>query len=207
MAQQIAQQEEFSLTDFHRGTDSRRRFCMRGSQIHIRREQGIGMATAQFTLDRGASPLDLAERLALHHDWSYDRSHDDELILYVDGTWCDYQLSFNWRSDIESLHLSCAFDLKVPRARLDEIYRLIARINEQLWVGHFDLWTEDGRLLYRYALLLNQTDIGQPQLDAMIAAALDSCEYYYQAFQFVVWAGKNASEALATTMFETKGQA
>lgn len=165
------------------------------------------MATAQFQYDRIELPLDLVEQLALTHDWSHERTGDDELILFVDGTWCDYQLSLNWRDDIESLHLACAFDLKVPDARLTEIFRLIARINEQLWVGHFDLWSEDGLLMYRHALLLNGTDPTLQQLEALIAAALESCEYYYQAFQFVIWAGKNAGDALATTMFETKGQA
>ena len=34
-----------------------------------------------------------------------------------------------------------------------------------------------------------------------------TCERYYQAFQFVLWAGKGAKEALETATFETKGEA
>jgi hypothetical protein len=41
----------------------------------------------------------------------------------------------------------------------------------------------------------------------MLRAALESCERYYQAFQFVVWAGKESREALVSTMFQTEGQA
>jgi hypothetical protein len=41
----------------------------------------------------------------------------------------------------------------------------------------------------------------------LLRAALESCERYYQAFQFVVWAGKESREALAGTMFQTEGQA
>ena len=40
-----------------------------------------------------------------------------------------------------------------------------------------------------------------------LAAALEACERYYQAFQFVVWAGKSASEALDAILFETSGAA
>ena len=40
-----------------------------------------------------------------------------------------------------------------------------------------------------------------------INPALDTCERYFQAFQFVVWAGKSAAEALDATMFETSGEA
>ncbi len=113
------------------------------------------MASAALKFDRISHPIDLIESLALQHAWPYERTCDDELTLTVDATWCDYQLSINWREDIECLHLASAFDLKIPGARANEIYRLIAKINEQLWVGHFDLWSEDGLLMYRHALMLN----------------------------------------------------
>ena len=35
------------------------------------------------------------------------------------------------------------------------MYQLIAQINEQLWIGHFDLWTNEGLVMFRHALLLN----------------------------------------------------
>jgi len=165
------------------------------------------MATTQTGFNRVAHPIDLIEQLAFKHDWSHERPFDEELILGVDGAWCDYQLSLNWREDIESLHLACAFDMKTPEARLNEMYRLIGRINEQLWVGHFDLWPDDGVLMFRHSLLLNGAEPSVGQVEAMLASALESCEYYYQAFQFVVWAGKNAADALATTMLETQGNA
>ena len=42
---------------------------------------------------------------------------------------------------------------------------------------------------------------------APLKAALEACERYYQAFQFVVWAGKTAREALDGALFETLGEA
>ena len=44
-------------------------------------------------------------------------------------------------------------------------------------------------------------------IEALLATALDACERYFPAFQFVVWAGKPAREALDAAMFETQGQA
>ena len=73
----------------------------------------------------------------------------------VAGSWTDYHVSLNWREDLEALHLACAFDFRVPDNRLTEMYRLIAQINEQLWLGHFDLWTQEGLVMFRHALLLN----------------------------------------------------
>ena len=42
---------------------------------------------------------------------------------------------------------------------------------------------------------------------ALLGTALESCERYFTAFQFVVWAGKAAREALDAAMFETSGEA
>ena len=86
--------------------------------------------------------------------------------------------------------------------------RLIAAINEQLWVGHFDIWTHTGMIMYRQALVLPG---GLDRLDramrGMLVGAIHACERYYPAFQFVVWAGKTAAEAMSAAMFDTEGEA
>jgi hypothetical protein len=165
------------------------------------------MAVAEKSSDRLLNPLDLIEHLAQGHDWPHERASDEELTLIVAGTWADYHISINWRDDLEALHLACAFDFRVPDNRLTEMYRLVAQINEQLWLGHFDLWTQEGLVMFRHALLLNGAVATVRQCEAMLKAALEGCERYYQAFQFVVWAGKESREALVSTMFETQGQA
>jgi hypothetical protein len=149
----------------------------------------------------------MVEHIASTHDWSFERSTEDELTLSVAGAWCDYHISLTWRDDLEALHLACAFDFKVSKARLAEVYRLLALVNEQLWLGHFDLWKEDGMLLYRHGLLLAGAVTHAGQCEALLRASLESCERYYQAFQFVQWAGKTAEQALTATMLETQGQA
>ena len=88
--------------------------------------------------DRVTNPVDLVEQVAHRNDWAYERQTEDELTMVVQGTWSDYHLSLNWREDLETLHVACAFEFKVPDRRLNEVYRLIASINEQLWIGHFD---------------------------------------------------------------------
>ncbi len=165
------------------------------------------MASVETAFERISNPVDLVEQLATSQDWSFERSADDELTLSVAGSWCDYHVSLNWRSDLEALHMACAFDLKANEPRLSEIYRLIASINEQLWLGHFDIWRQEGMLLFRHSLMLNGAEPTAAQCEALLHAALSTCERYYQSFQYVIWAGKSAGDALATTMFETEGQA
>ncbi len=165
------------------------------------------MATADTGYDRVKNPVDLVEQVAVSHNWATDRTNDDELTLSVAGSWADYHVSLNWREDLESLHIACAFDLKVPDNRLGEVYRLVALINEQMWLGHFDLWTHEGLVMFRQGLMLNGAVATPSQCEALLRAALESTERYYQAFQFVVWAGKDARESLSSIMFETEGRA
>ena len=154
------------------------------------------------------NPVDVVERLATNHDWSFARSSEDEVTLVVGGQWAEYQVSFTWMCDIEALHLACAFELKVPERRRSDVLELVTRINEQLWIGHFDLWVNDGLAMFRHALVLTGgITASDAQCEALLGAALDACERYYQAFQFVLWAGKGATEALEAAMFETSGQA
>ena len=165
------------------------------------------MARAESGQTRINNPLDLVEHIAGKHGWVMDRAGDDELTLTVSGQWTDYNVSLNWRGDLETLHIACAFDAKIPDNRQNEVYRLVAQINEQLWLGHFDVWIQEGLIMFRHGLMLNGALATTGQCEALLKAALEACERYYQAFQFVVWAGKESRDALASTMFETEGRA
>jgi hypothetical protein len=154
------------------------------------------------------NPLDAVEQMAAVHSWPFEHAGEDEIALVVDGRCTNYQISFTWMSEIEALHLACAFDIKVPETRLSDVRQLIALINEDLWIGHFDLWTKSGMIMFRYALVLaGGCEASVRQCEAVLGAALDSSERYFPAFQFVVWAGKSAREAMDSAILETSGRA
>ncbi|PLX38473.1 MAG: hypothetical protein C0606_09735 [Hyphomicrobiales bacterium] len=166
------------------------------------------MTLLDLDIERHGNPVDTIEQIATFHDWAFERTGDDEITISVDGKWCDYHVSFSWLDDLEALHLACAFDLKVGEQRRTEVLRLMAIANERLWMGHFDLWTTEGVVIFRQSLLLaGGAEATNAQIEGMLGNALEACERYYQAFQFVVWAGKSASEAVSTALFETAGEA
>lgn len=166
------------------------------------------MALIDVDADRQAHPVDMIERIATLNDWSFDRSGDDEITISIDGSWSDYHVSLTWMGELESLHLACAFDLKVPERRNQEVCRLLTLVNERLWLGHFDLWSDEGVVAYRHGLLLaGGAEASAAQCEALLEAAIEACERHYQAFQFVVWAGKSAKEAMEVVAFETAGEA
>jgi len=166
------------------------------------------MTLIDFEQDRQSHPVDVIEQIAALNDWTFERAGDDEITISVAGGWADYHVSFSWMEDREAIHLACAFDLKVPDARKIEVMRLITSVNEQLWIGHFDLWSSEGVVMFRQALLLSGGAEPNPsQVERLLVTAIEACERYFQAFQFVVWAGKDAAEALEGVLFETVGEA
>src|ERR1700758_1658416 len=166
------------------------------------------MSLLEGIIDSPNNPLAVVEDVAADNNLSFERSGEDEITIVSRGNWTDYQVSFTWMNEIETLHLACAFDMKVPEPRLADVQKLIALINEQMWIGHFDVWTQNGVIMFRHALVLaGGVAASGRQCEAVLASALDSSERYFPAFQFVIWAGKSAREAMESAMFETTGEA
>ena len=166
------------------------------------------MSLLEGIIDSGNHPLTVVESIAADNNWPFERSGEDEITIISKGQWTDYQISFTWMHEIEALHLACAFDMKIPENRRSEVQRLVAAINEQLWLGHFDIWTHTGMIMHRQALVLpGGITASARQCESMLAGTVHACERYYPAFQFVVWAGKSTQEAMAAAMFDTEGEA
>jgi hypothetical protein len=158
--------------------------------------------------DRVEHPVDVVERLAVLNEWAFDRSEEDEISMIVTGAFAQYEVAFTWLPDVESLHVSCSFDLKVPPRKKNDITELVQMVNGQLWIGHFDLWSRADITVYRHAhCLAGGAMASETQCRSIVEAAVKTCETYYSAFQFVLWAGRSPREALEFATFETVGSA
>ena len=165
------------------------------------------MNADEYEMERGTSaPIDMLEHYFNAHGWAYERA-EEEIVATFQGSWAQYELRAIWREDDHVLQFLALPDIRVSSDKRAATYETIGLINEQLWLGHFDLWKEDGLLLYRNGLLLAGADTHVGQCEALLKAALEACERYYQSFQFVLWAGKSPEDALAATLLETQGQA
>jgi hypothetical protein len=62
--------------------------------------------------------------------------------------------------------------------------------------------------MFRQSLLLSGgIEPTERQIEGLLEGAIEACESYYQAFQYVIWSGLPAREALENVMFETMGTA
>ncbi len=154
------------------------------------------------------NPLDLVEQVAIANEWPFHRQNEDELAADLSGHWCQYRLWFCWHPDLGVLHLSCALEMKVPANKRAAIHGLLALANEKLWLGHFDLWSEENLPVFRHAVLLREgAGMNGELLEDLVDIAVTECERFYPAFQFVIWGGKSPVEALTAAMLETEGEA
>ncbi|MBN2970903.1 YbjN domain-containing protein [Roseomonas aeriglobus] len=156
-----------------------------------------------------AAPIDMLERYFSAHGWSFERD-DDEIVAKVKGSWTEYELRAIWREDDSVLQFLAFPDVRVADHARAAMYETIGLVNEQLWVGHFELWSSSGILLYRHAAVMASEDGAQLSLDGaelLVESAIDECERFYPVFQFVLWGGKSPKDAIAAAMIETQGEA
>ena len=152
--------------------------------------------------------LDAVERVMMASRLSFERMGDEDITGSLAGGWCDYQLWFAYRADLDVLHFASGFDMSVPNERRPTVDALVSLINESLWVGHFDLWAEEGRPTWRHALLLRGTQgVEDPQIVDLVTLGVGECERFYPAFEQVILAGLEPETAFQAALMEPRGSA
>ena len=96
----------------------------------------------------------------------------------------------------------------IPRDnKSNEIYGLLAKINEKLSLGHFEVWLDDGWPIYRCSIPVPKNLVMcKGQIEQISIITLEECEKFYPAFQFLAWDNKSACDSLKHLMLETQGE-
>ena len=158
--------------------------------------------------DEDAAPVDMLAALFEAHGWPCEFVSEEEMCGEIQGSWTNYQLRAIWRSDDKVLQLLCLPDVRVPEAKRKPAHELLALINEQLWLGHFDIWSQGGVLLYRHGLMLGDDGmLGLSMAQLAVDTAIAECDRFYPAFQFVLWGDKSPRAALDAALVDAAGEA
>lgn len=153
-------------------------------------------------------PLDVVEHVLNAENLTFDRTEDGDLAFALAGDWTDYELWFAWRPEAECMQLCLSMNLTAAKDNRAAIFELVNQINHRVWLGHFEVWAEDGEIIFRHAMSLPGGE--RPtlaQAASMIDAAVEAADRFYPAFDFLMRGGKAPEEALAACMFETVGRA
>ncbi len=166
------------------------------------------MAVSEQYFEDDVHPIDIVEHIAEHHDWDFDRIHDDQIAMAVEGQWRTYSITLAWSAYDETLRLICTFEMQPPENKTPALLETLNQVNDQCWAGAFTWWESHQLMVYRYGLVLAGGQIASPdQIDTMISAAVLSAERYYPAFQLVVWGDQSPKDAMQVAIAEAYGRA
>lgn len=155
-----------------------------------------------------ANPIDLAEKVLSERDWAYDRPEHAELYADFAGSWCNYRITLTCHEAFGALSFSCAMDTRIPQKAMVKLYPLLAKINQKLWLGHFDLVEDEGCIEFRYGMMLSGVGgMSVQQVEDLLDIAVTESERFYPAIQSLIWGDKSAEDVLAMTLMETVGEA
>ena len=127
-------------------------------------------------LDEGDAPaVDMFAALFEARGWPCELAGEDELAAEVKGSWTSYQLRVIAREDDNVVQILVLPDITVPEDLRVRMYEAVGLINEQLWLGHFDLWSAPKWMsakvqLFFYAISVSPTvfPVVSPNLQIVI---------------------------------------
>jgi len=162
----------------------------------------------ELVADDDAAPVDMLAALFEARGWPFEVTSEDEVSGEVQGSWAKYQIRGVWRADDNVLQLLCLPDIRVTQEKRKQAYELLALVNEQMWVGHFDIWSNGSVLLYRHGAMLGDDGmLSILQAQSLVETAIDECDRFYPAFQFVLWGDKSPRAALDSALVDAAGEA
>ncbi|MGB1076911.1 MAG: YbjN domain-containing protein, partial [Bdellovibrionales bacterium] len=139
-------------------------------------------------LNEQCNPLDAAEEFLTSQKWDFDRLEEDQLYFSIEGDRGQYKLFFMWDDTQDALQFCCEIDLCMPKTRVAEVHKMLAEVNSQMWLGHFDVSTDEksGCIApcFRYTTLLRGMDYASciHLAKDLIKVTLQECERIHDAF-------------------------
>lgn len=153
-------------------------------------------------------PLDNVEDVLQSHNWVFDRVADDELMLEIAGKIGQYKLYFIWQEDMSALQFCAQIDLEIAPEKRDAALKTLTEINENLWMGHFDLPRKTNKPSYRYTCLLRgvERDNATGAIEDMVDISLAQCERHYPLLTLLAGANDMSEQALSLALMTTAGE-
>lgn len=155
------------------------------------------------------NPLDLVEELAESKGWAYVRHDDGAINIVLPGQKAKYDVSMEWQEEFSALLIACSVPLAIQETHYDVAAEALEKINQNLWLGHFDLSNRGKFPTFRHTLLLRMIPAGIA-VD-LVADVFDiaqaECNRFYSTFQLAQAGDMRLHDDLDAAVFETVGEA
>jgi hypothetical protein len=155
------------------------------------------------------NPIDMVEELAETKGWEYVR-HDDCLIdLALPGQKTKFSVSVEWQDEFSALLIACSLATEISASNYEMAVHALEKINQNLWLGHFDLSNQNRFPTFRHTLLLRMVPAGIAidLIADVFDIAIAECNRFYTTFQLAQAGDVRLHDDLHAAVFETIGEA
>jgi hypothetical protein len=154
-------------------------------------------------------PMDLVESVLSADDrFTVERTDDGDVQFIFADVAPGVVGHVAWRAELPAVLFTLAFPDKAPPEKLADAQRLSAIINEHLWLGHFDVWSDDGAIMFRHAVaMIGRSELVPGEVQAMMAASMDAADRFLPAFALLLAGGQTPEEAAQVGLFDIVGEA
>jgi len=134
-----------------------------------------------------SNPLDSVEDILNSHDWVFNRTNSDELIVDVKGRCSCYRMMFIWQDEFSAMQFVCQYGFPVHEANACQLPVALMAMNSELWLGNFDIDHQTGFPVFRYNSLfrgMTQTS-GAEHIEDLGEIAINECERFHSVFHLL----------------------
>lgn len=155
------------------------------------------------------SPLDLVEEFIEQKGWKYSRVDEVTLDISLPGNKVNYDVCLEWQEEFSSVLIACALPIEISAANYEMAVQALEKINANLWLGHFDLSTQNHMPTYRHTMLLRLVPAGVSSdlVADVLDLAIAECNRFYSTFQLAQAGDVRLHDDLSAAVFETVGEA
>ncbi|MGQ0526697.1 MAG: YbjN domain-containing protein [Alphaproteobacteria bacterium] len=153
------------------------------------------------------NPLDSVEEMMASNNWIFSRMDNDELVVQVSGKSCEYRLFFIWQAHLNAVEFCCQYDLNIT-SHAAEVSVALRNVNENIWMGHFDIPYDTGMPVFRHTCLFRgvSRSAESDHIEDIVDVALTQCERYYPLFSFLAQSNFMDTQSLSLVLMETAGE-
>lgn len=155
------------------------------------------------------SPLDMVEDLIEAKGWKCTRQDSDFLAVEMQGQTTSFEVCMEWQEEFSALLFACSMPIAISEKNYEMATQALEHINQNMWLGHFDLSHPASRPTFRHTLLLRMipTGIAVDIINDLLDIALAECNRFYTTFQLIQSGDARLQDNLGAAVFETIGEA
>ena len=131
------------------------------------------------------------------HEWNYHLAAHDNGERFIAVVYEGENTTVNTRIDHggdQVLFLFSYLPFHCSEEKRGVVAELIARINQTIIFGHFDLDFSDGEVRYRNVIFVENDELTDTTMEGMFYAALDAADTYFPLFMTLLYGNKSPAE-------------